>query len=61
MDKGFPISEPLNRTFILNKRMNTLLSMSAIGHTMEVASIRVSFKDKLALGALVPFQFLLME
>jgi hypothetical protein len=35
--------------------------MSAIGHTMEVANIRISFKDKLALGALVPFEFLLME
>jgi hypothetical protein len=35
--------------------------MSAIGHTMEIASIQVSFKDKLALGALVPFDFLFPE
>jgi hypothetical protein len=35
--------------------------MSAIGNTMEIANIRISFKNKLALGALVPFEFLLLE
>jgi hypothetical protein len=41
--------------------MNTLLPMPAIGNTIEIASIRISFKEKLALGALVPFQLLLTE
>jgi hypothetical protein len=41
--------------------MNRLFPISAIGHIMEVASIRVSLKDKFALGVLVPFEFLLLE
>jgi hypothetical protein len=51
----------LNGTFILNELMNTFLPMSAIDHTMEVPRIRISFKKKLALRPLVPFDFLLME
>jgi hypothetical protein len=60
-DISFEIVHTLNGTFILNERMNTLLPMSAIGNTMEIASIRISLKEKLALGALVPFQLLLTE
>jgi hypothetical protein len=55
----FKIVQPLNHTIILHKRMNTFLPISPIRDTMEVSSIRVSFKDKFALRALVPFDLLL--
>jgi hypothetical protein len=35
--------------------------MSAISNTVEVATIRISLKDKLALEVLVPFEFFLMK
>jgi hypothetical protein len=54
----FEIVQYLNRTFILNKSVNMLLLVSAIGNTVEIVRIRISLKDKLALGALVPFEFL---
>jgi hypothetical protein len=50
-DISFEIVHTLDGTFVLNEGMNTLLPMSAIGNTMEIASIRISLKDKLALGS----------
>jgi hypothetical protein len=59
--KKIEVVMPLNYTFILDKRINMFLPVPTIGNTMELFSIRVSLQNKIALRALVPFKFLLME
>jgi hypothetical protein len=41
----------LNHTFIPKKRVNTFLPVFAIGNNVEISSIQISFKDKLAWSA----------